>query len=328
MPVIEENSFHPAPYLQAPHVQTIFPALFRKAIPINYVRERLQLSDGDFLDLDWNLSGSDKIVVLLHGLESNSGANYITRMVYLLHRMGLDSVAVNFRGCSGTPNRMFKAYHSGKTDDLQEVIHHALSKKPYSQMYLVGFSLGGNILLKYMGEYAQAMPDELVAAAAVSVPCDLASSSKKLQQPDNSIYSRRFLQSLKRKVLGKKEQFPSWFNVNLKDKIRTIEDFDDWYTAPAHGFEHAQDYYKKNGSIRFLPLIQRPTLLLNALDDPFLTMDCMPFDLAKTNDQLFFSYTHQGGHVGFHSKRLFGLIHWHEKKVISFLLKQVPLGSF
>jgi predicted alpha/beta-fold hydrolase len=320
MPVQEDRSFHPSPFLDNPHLQTIFPALFRKAMDVHYVRERITLKDGDFLDIDRTFAGGNKIVILLHGLESNSSANYITRLAYLLHRMNFDVAAVNFRGCSGTPNLLFKAYHSGKTDDVAEVVTHINQTGKYEAVYMVGFSLGGNVLLKYLGEMANNLPASIISAAAVSVPCDLSSSSLKLQSVENGIYARRFLHSLKNKVKEKKNLFPSWFDINQKDHIKTIEDFDNWYTAPAHGFLSAQEYYAKSSSRFFLPSITRPTLLLNSLDDPFLTNQCMPFNEANENPYLLFSYTRKGGHVGFHSKKLFGLMHWHEKKVISFLI--------
>jgi len=333
MPVLEDQSFRPSPFLENPHVQTIFPALFRKSVDLRYERERFTLSDGDFLDIDW-LKGSNadrvqnpvsvkKVVILLHGLESNSGANYMTRMAYLLNRMGFDVAAVNFRGCSGETNKLFKAYHSGKTDDVSEVVHLLANSHNYDSINLVGFSLGGNVLLKYMGEMGAKAPSQINAAAAISVPCDLASSSQKLQSLENGIYARRFLASLKKKVKEKASQYPSWFDATAIGKINTIEGFDDWYTAPVHGYAHAQDYYSKNSSKSFLPNIQKPTLLLNSLDDPFLTSACMPFEEASENQFMHFMYTRNGGHVGFHSKKLFGLIHWHEKKVISFLLKYV-----
>ena len=168
---------------------------------------------------------------------------------------------------------------------------------------------------------ANSLPIAIKSAAAISVPCDLSSSSLKLQSPNNIIYARRFLSSLKNKIKHKSKLFPLWFDFTKYDQIKTIEDFDDWYTAPANGFSSAQDYYAKNSSRFFLPYIIKPTLLLNSLDDPFLTNSCMPFIEARENKYLLFSYTKKGGHVGFQSKKLFGVIHWHEKKIISFLTR-------
>lgn len=321
MPVYEDQSFKPSSFLENPHVQTILPAFIRKGIDVKYQRERITLNDGDFLDVDLvkAKSKSKKLVILLHGLESNSSANYITRMAYLLQRFGYDAAAVNFRGCSGEINLLFKAYHSGKTDDLAEVIYYFNKQNYYESIFLVGFSLGGNVLLKYMGESGNNLPTSVKAGVAISVPCDLASCSEKLQQGSNLVYARRFLKSLKKKVSLKSYQYPAWFDGDVTKSIKTLEEFDDWYTAPVFGYQNAQEYYAKNSSKKFLSGIQRPTLLINALDDPFLTSQSMPFEEAMSNQMFHFHYTRLGGHVGFHSKKLLGVVCWHEKKVISFL---------
>lgn len=319
MPVIEEKSFQPLPFLSNPHIQTIFPALFRKSIAIAYKREKLTLADGDFLDLDWSRVGGTKLVILLHGLESNSQANYITRLVHFFNEKGIDTLSPNFRGCGGEPNRYFYTYHSGKTEDIQEIVNHVLAEKTYKEIAMIGFSLGGNMLLKWLGEKSNALNEQIKVAAAISVPCHLSSSSAKLSRSENVVYARRFLTSLKKKISLKRYQSPEWFNWEKLAVIKTIKEFDTIYTAPVNGYASADEYYEKNSCRNYLKNVEIPTLLLNALDDPFLSRHCMPFVEANANPKLFFHFTRKGGHVGFHSPKIEGKIHWHEQKIVDFI---------
>ncbi|RYD45776.1 MAG: alpha/beta fold hydrolase, partial [Verrucomicrobiaceae bacterium] len=241
MPVVSSNYRAPA-WLRGGHMQTIVPALFRRVPQVTTRRERIELPDGDFLDLDWATSGSDRLVILSHGLEANSQATYIQGMAGALQRRGWDVLAWNYRGCGGESNRLLKFYHSGASDDLAHVVQHALEVHPASQIDLVGFSLGGNMTLKYLGE-REAVP-RLHRAVAFSVPCDLACSSARLSLPINrNLYMRRFLVSLRRKLAEKRPRFPDQIDLRGAGKIRDFRGFDDRFTAPLHGFKDAADYW-------------------------------------------------------------------------------------
>jgi hypothetical protein len=213
----------------------------------------------------------------------------------------------------------YTSYHSGKTDDLAAVIAHI--EKRYTCIFIAGFSLGGNLTLKYMGERGQEVPKVVRAAAGVSVPCDLKGASVQLGKWDNSLYMLRFLRALKAKALLKKEQFPhAPFSASDIKRVRGFRDFDDLYTAPAHGFRDAEDYWASCSSRRFLHNIARPCLLLNAADDPFLSPSCFPIEEAKAHTWLEFQMPRYGGHVGF---ALPGWKHaWHENQLIDFLKAQ------
>lgn len=297
-------SFAPPRLLRNAHLQTVVPHLFRRVDDVRYHRCRLDTPDGDFLDLDWSHTtvfdgGPRRAVVLSHGLEGSSQRPYIRGMVRAFNRRGWDAVAWNYRGCSGTPNHLFKSYHSGVTDDLDLVVQHALSRG-YEALVLVGFSLGGNLTLKYLGEQGATADARIAGGVTVSVPIDLASSAKKMARPENLVYMRRFLRSLEAKMQIKRERFPGLLDPSVDvSRMRSFEAFDDYYTAPAHGFASAQDYWAKCSARSFLPGIRRPTLLVNAEDDPFLSAACYPHDVARSNPQFHLLVTGRGGHVGF-----------------------------
>ncbi|MDH5610769.1 MAG: alpha/beta fold hydrolase, partial [Cyclobacteriaceae bacterium] len=222
------------------HLQTVIPAMMRSA-PLKkpYTRIRIATPDDDFLDLDTLVTGSRSVVVLSHGLEGNSSRAYMTGMANAMVAGGHDVVAWNFRGCSGEMNRQPVLYHSGATHDLQTVIDHIGER--YDEIYLVGFSLGGNLTLKYLGETARSF--RIKKAVVFSVPLDLKAGAEHLARPSNYLYQRRFLRSLDQKIRAKQKQFPGLLQ-NPTD-VATIFDFDDRYTAPLHGFGGAVDYYAR-----------------------------------------------------------------------------------
>ncbi|MEJ2716316.1 MAG: alpha/beta fold hydrolase [Deltaproteobacteria bacterium] len=317
MPLI--SSSYRAPVLFSnPHLQTVCPSLFRRVRGVDYERIRIDTPDGDFLDLDFSRSGSNRVAILLHGLEGNSTRAYVLGMVRALNRNGWDALAMNFRGCSGECNRKLRFYHSGDTQDLRTVLSHVSDKEPYAELVLIGFSIGGNIVLKYLGECGNNVPPIVRKAVTFSVPCDLASSSYKLAELGNRLYLKRFLRMLHQKIQMKMEIMPDRIDDTGFRKIKTFQDFDDRYTAPIHGFKDALDYWNKASCKPYLPHIAIPTLLVNSADDPFLTEPCYPIPEAEANPFLFLEIPGAGGHVGFVQFNRRGE-YWSESRTISFI---------
>jgi predicted alpha/beta-fold hydrolase len=296
MPLMSESSYKRPNWLFNGHLETIYPSLFRTVNIQNPVRERIETPDNDFLDLDWYRSGSDRLVIISHGLEGNSRRPYMLGMAREFILRGFDVLSWNFRGCSEELNKSIIFYHSGATYDLDTVVAHA--NKSYGEINLVGFSLGGNLTLKYLGEKQSTNP-KLKKAVAVSVPLDLAKSCEKISTGENIIYSKRFLTTLKEKVMRKSDMFPGQIPVELLRRTLTLRQFDDFFTGPLHGFSDAAEYYDVNSSLQFLDRIEIPTLVLNARNDPFLSDTCFPVQLANRLDLVHFEFPRHGGHVGF-----------------------------
>ncbi|WP_116216472.1 alpha/beta fold hydrolase [Allomuricauda sp. ARW7G5W] len=295
--------YSPPIFFKSGHLSTIYCGLVRKVDGVVQKRERIRLSDGDFLDLDWSDSNTPtrKLVILLHGLEGDGQRPYITGSAKLFNQNGFDACAVNFRGCSGEPNTLYRSYHSGATEDLEEVITHILNNYPYSKIYLNGFSLGGNLLLKYLGERST-VPKEIKGAVAISVPCNLRSSCEQLLTPKNILYAQRFKKHLIAKLRQKQPLFPERITDSDIKNIKTLKDFDDIYTSRAHHFKDALDYYTQCSSLQFLPNITVPSLIINAKNDSFLGEECYPIFEAGQNENLFLEIPKYGGHVGFWGK--------------------------
>jgi len=318
MPVIAVSSYRPPRALPGGHVQTLFPALFRRVGRVTTEAERLELADGDFLDLQWRRSGARRLAVLCHGLEGSATATYIQGMAGALARRGWDVLAWNFRGCGGERNRLARFYHSGATEDLRAVVAHALASHPARRIDFVGFSLGGNLLLKYLGEATGELPDRLGRAVAFSVPCELACSAAALARPQNTLYMWNFLRGLRAKVRAKQPDFPRRIVLDGLQTIRTFAEFDDRYTAPLHGFRDAADYWERCSSRRFLAGIRLPVLLVNALNDPFLGPRCFPHAEASASRWLVFESPAGGGHAGFPAAGNDGE-YWSEVRAAEFL---------
>ncbi|MEN8789490.1 MAG: alpha/beta fold hydrolase [Flavobacteriaceae bacterium] len=298
---IQESKYSPPFIFRNSHIATIYAGLIRRINGVDQQRKRIILPDGDFIDLDWSFaeSGSRKLVVLLHGLEGHGQRPYMMGSAKIFNAMGYDACAVNFRGCSGETNLLFRSYHSGATEDLEAVMNHIVDLDFYSSIYIKGFSLGGNMVLKYLGE-GRLLPKQLKAVVAVSVPCDLYDSLVQLQKTQNALYSRRFINHLVHKLWLKNGKFPDRISEKEIRAVKTLKDFDDIYTSKAHGFEDAMDYYVKCSSLQFLPLINTPTLLVNAKDDSFLGNSCYPVKEAHLNPFLYLDMPLYGGHVGFY----------------------------
>jgi hypothetical protein len=227
-------------------------------------------------------------------------------------------LAWNFRGCGGEPNRLLRCYHSGDTADLHAVLTHGLGRRSYADAVLVGFSIGGNQLLKYLGEDPERVPRAVRAAVAFSVPCDLAGSARVLARPANRFYMEYFLRSLRAKARLKNRLFGGILDLDGLDAMTTFDAFDDRFTAPLHGFAGAADYYRRASSLPHLEAIRVPTLLINALDDPFLSPSCFPAEAAAASRQLVLETPVSGGHVGFVERNRDNL-YWSERRAAAFL---------
>jgi predicted alpha/beta-fold hydrolase len=315
MPVIKnQNYVHPF-FLFNGHIQTIVPALLRTAPALPFDRERITTPDGDFLDIDWLRSSSDRLLIISHGLEGNSRRPYMLGMANNFFVNGWDVLTWNFRGCSGEMNRRPIFYHSGATYDLETVLSHA--QEGYREICLVGFSLGGNVTLKYLGE-DHPTRHKVKKAVAISVPLDLSGSSDQIARRENTLYTQRFLKTLREKVVEKSHMFPNEIKINALGRIRNLREFDDAYTGPLHGFEGAEDYYTQCSSLNFLSKIEVQVLILNARNDPFLSSSCYPDVLGVHLPHVFMDFPDTGGHVGF-APRNRKEVYWSEKRALEFL---------
>lgn len=299
MPYISNSTYKYTPFYQFNgHLQTILPSTFRK-IDLTYERERLELTDGDFLDLDWIDRNSKKLAILSHGLEGDSQRTYIRGMARLFKEKNWDVLAWHCRSCSGEMNRTFRLYNHGEIEDIGTVVEHALRLKDYESIVLVGYSMGGNITLKYLGTHGKELPDAIRAGIAFSTPCDLEESSNTLDRPGNFIYRKKFLKRLREKLGKKAEQFPGRIDMSHFDKIKVWRDFDVYYSAPVSGYDTVEDFYWHCSAKNFLSGLRAPALLVNAQNDPILTPACSPVDIAKSHPYFYLETPKQGGHVGF-----------------------------
>jgi hypothetical protein len=316
MPLVS-STYRPIGAFRNGHFSTIYSAKLRRAPILAQTRERLELSDGDFIDLDMSFSEkkSNRIAILLHGLEGNAQRTYIKGQGKVLVEDGWNICAVNYRGCSGEPNRKYSSYNSGKTDDLEIVIDHLIKKDRYEQIVLIGFSLGGNLLLKYLGERTH-LPSQIKCGIAVSAPLSLKGSLDSLNKPHNWPYRTHFLIDLRKKYKQKTILFPEKASRSELNKIWSLYAFDNIYTAPAHGFIDAFDYYEKNSSLQFLDNISIPVFILNAENDSFLSPHCLPKELASDSKNIYLEASKFGGHVGFYQP---GNVYYNETRCVKFL---------
>jgi uncharacterized protein len=318
VPLISQSNYSPPLLFSNPHLQTIFPVLFRRVMGVDYWRQRISTPDGDFLDLDRSDIGSDRLGIILTGLEGDSSRAYVRGMAKALNRKGWDALVMNFRGCSGESNRKVRFYHSGDTGDLDSVISHVVQENRHREIVLIGFSLGGNVVLKYLGERATGTLALIKRAVAISVPCDLASSAVRIASPMNRLYMKRFLKMLHEKIRMKMAAIPGSFDDSGYDNIKNFKDYDDRYTAPMFGFDNAEDYWQKASSKPRLADIAIPTLVINAADDPFLAEPCYPVEEARANPNLCLEIPKFGGHVGFVTFNHGGQ-YWSESRAVAFL---------
>lgn len=317
MPVISENYIPPGIF-KSGDASTIYAATLRKVeIPI-FERERIELSDGDFLDIDWSYPAnrsSKNLVILLHGLAGKADRPYMKGMARAFNLKNWTAVGMNFRGCSDELNRLYKSYHAGASDDLAELMTHILSLKEYNKIALIGFSLGGNMLMKYLGEN-RGLPDEVIGAVGVSVPCDLSGSLGAINRMRNFVYSKRFELNLKQHLYERAEKFPDHLNKKDISACSSLRDIDDLYTSRAHGYKNAADYYQKTSALAYLNGIKKPTLMINAENDSFLSQKCYPIEIAENSEFLHLEIPKYGGHVGFVTR---APLYYHEKRAVEFI---------
>lgn len=299
MPLLRSTYPGPPAYQYNGHLQTIMPSLTRTVPGVCYERERLTLTDGDFVDLDWLDQKSSQLVILTHGLEGDSSRPYMRGMARLFAQTNYDVLAWNCRSCSGEMNRAFRLYNHGEIGDLGEVIGHALRTKAYEKVILIGFSMGGNITLKYLGVHAKALPDVISRGVAISSPVDLGASALLLDQPGNRFYRNRFRKKLTVKITQKAARFPGRLDMSKLRQVKQWRDFDEFFSAPVNNYRDAGDFYEQASAINFMADIAIPTLLLNAQNDPLLSPECSPGALAESHPALFLETPRAGGHVGF-----------------------------
>lgn len=306
MPIVS-SSYQSPTLLRNPHFHTVACALFRHRPKIPFYRERLELNDGDFIDLDWSLSQrhefgrpsagtKQKLLILTHGMEGSSQSKYVLHTIRAANAAGVSTVAWNMRGCSGEPNRALHFYHSGRTEDLSAVINLAI-KKGYREIYLAGFSLGGNLTLLYAAREGRHIHKSIRAAVAVCAPVDLVSSQAQIEAKENRLYLKRFLRDFHTKFNLKRKQ--RGYRIDTKQfsrNIRTLGQLDAHYTAPWNGFPDEKIYYQRCSALPILQRITIPSLLLNPMDDPFLSRECYPHRFAATSKLFTLETPETGGH--------------------------------
>ena len=326
------QSYAAPQWLSSPHAQTVYAACFAPRPRVHFRRERWTTPDADFIDLDWLLEptrthalAQPPLVVLFHGLEGSSRSHYAQTVMAAVRDRGWRGAVVHFRGCSGTPNRRPRAYHSGDSSEIDWILRR-LRAEVSGPIFAVGVSLGGNVLLKWLGETGTAARDCLAAACAVSAPLDLVAAGTALDLGFNRIYSWNFLRTLKRKSYAMLERHPGLFSSRELALVRTLRSFDDHVTAPLHGFADALDYWRRSSSKPWLGQIAVPTLVLNARDDPFLPADVLPAP-GEVSRAVTLHFPASGGHVGFVTGPFPGSLAWLPQRLLNFLEQATGRGN-
>ncbi len=295
----EASEFRAPPWLAGGHSQTIYSSLLAPTPRVVYRRERWDTPDGDFIDLDWIDGPADApLVAVFHGLEGSSRSHYALHTMRALAARGWRGVVPHFRGCSGEPNRAPRAYHSGDFEEIDWIARRLRARAGAAPLFLAGFSLGGNALLKWCGETGRLAASVARAAAAVSAPLDLHAAGDALERGFNRVYTHNFLRTLKPNMLAKLERFPGLFDAAALRRARTMREFDDIVTAPLHGFRDTDDYWKRSSSKPVLGAIAVPSLIVNACNDPFLPAAALP-TTAQVSAHTRLLLPRSGGHVGF-----------------------------
>lgn len=313
------QQFKPAWWLPSSHLQTLWPTFCRPGIKnIALERERLELPDGDFIDLDWvNKHAKGPLVLILHGFEGSIESHYAKGILHKINSEGWRGVFMHFRGCSGEPNRLSRGYHSGETSDVAYLAKLLIKREPNTPLAAIGYSLGGNVLLKWLGETGEENP--LTAAVAVSVPFELHKAAIRMQYGFSRIYQWYFLKCVRERLTHKFQRVPSPVDPSLISEVQSVRDLDDIYTAPLHGFSDADEYYKIASSRQYLRSIQVPTLVVHAKDDPFMTEDVIPHE-AELSPTIKLEVSETGGHVGFVAgKYPWQPEYWLEERIPAFL---------
>lgn len=321
MPILPTPDYRPPLAFRLGNFATLYPSLLRPTpeLPVPR-RERIDTPDGDFLDLDHHLLAPEKskrLAIISHGLEGNARKKYPLGMAKMMLSLGFDAVCWDQRGAGKESNRKVRCYHSGETEDLHTVITHCL-KSGYEEAVLIGFSMGGNQILKYFGEAPERVPEQIKAAVTFSVPCDLSAAERVIARPSRHIYFQYFMTGLRKKVRTKAKLFPDKISANMLRGVYSLRVFDDRFTGPQNGFKDAEEYYARSSSLQFLPAVAVPTLIVQAKDDPFLPPECYPTQEAQDNPNLFLEMPQYGGHVGFYLPGKEN-VYWSEKRAAAFL---------
>jgi predicted alpha/beta-fold hydrolase len=324
MPVLSSD-FSPTIPFRNGHFSTTYRPLFMKDKAI-YDRRRIKTWDNDFFDLDFSFVGSKTLILLIHGLEGSSESRYMSSNVNHLNSKGLDTVCFNLRGCSGEDNLLLSTYHSGKTEDVDFVVNHLLETYNYKNIIIVGFSLGGNLTLKYIGEQGENISPVIKGCVATSVPIDIGSAEIEMDKLKNKLYMEMFFKTMKNKILEKALKFPE-FNLDQKKLLKAtkFKHLEYLYTVPVFGFKSPEDYWEKASSKPYLSNIKKPTLLINAKDDSFLSRDCYPYEEAENSDFFFFEETKYGGHCGFMTSFKPNENKWLEFRIERFIKENIQL---
>jgi predicted alpha/beta-fold hydrolase len=315
-----ESTYRSPWWLPGGHLQTIYARELASGYSVSYRRQRWQTPDEDFVDMDWlgEAAPVGKILVLFHGLEGCSQRHYVISLMAAARKHGWRGVVPHFRGCSGEANRLIRSYHSGDSREIDWILRRLKNNNPRSEIYAVGVSLGGNMLLKWLGEEGRGASSVVQSAAAVSVPMDLAAAAGQLDFGwKRIIYTRYFMRSLRPKVLAKILTHGLAIDAQAVRACSTFREIDNLYTALFHGFENADDYWQRASSKPWLTKIQVPTLLINAKNDPFLPAAALP-TRAEVSDSVILEYPESGGHVGFVSGRWPGKLDWLPGRILDF----------
>ena len=318
--LLVNSTYAPPWWLPGGDLQTVYARMLAGQYEIHYRRERWETPDGDFIDLDFVASHNDskKLLVLFHGLEGSSQSHYALSLMAQATRRGWRGVVVHFRGCGGEANRLPRSYHSGDSAEIDWILRRLKSQNPRSYIYAVGVSLGGNMLLKWLGEAGSAAGTIIERAAAVSAPLDLSAAARVLDVGHRrAIYTGRFLRSLRKKILAKISRHGLKIDPAEILACSTFREIDDRYTAPIHGFKDADDYWTKASSKPGLVRIEVPTLLVNARNDPFLPTSALPH-AGEVSPSVTLDFPDYGGHVGFVSGSFPGSLDWLPQHIFQF----------
>ena len=318
--MIVASEFQPGRLWRNRHIQTIVPNVLFPTPELALRRERVETPDGDFIDVDWTTGTSGPIVIVLHGLEGSMRSRYACNIMRTLHGLGFRGAFPYFRGCTGEPNRLPISYHSGFTQDLEYLSGLLKQRESNTALAAVGYSLGGNVLLKWLAESPHA--SRLVTGVAVSVPFDLAVCSDAIEKGFSKVYMWELMGRMRRSVKRKFARIPSPIPLPDIDKLRTFRQYDDALTAPLHGFKDANDYYTRCSSKPLLKNIQVPTLVVHSKDDPFMTPAVLPEE-HELSPAVTFELTEYGGHVGFVDGPLFKPRRWVDQRIASHLQKHL-----
>lgn len=318
-------TYRPPWWYRGRHLQTLWGPLLRRRRRPALRRERVETPDGDFIDLDW-LPGRERgapVIVILHGLEGSARSHYAVGLLSDLEKLGWRGLVLHFRSCSGEINRSRRMYHSGDTEDLEFVMSGLTSREPRVRVGLVGVSLGGNVMLKWLGERGEHAPPQVAGAVAISTPFNLAACASVLDKGLNRrLYTASFLSTMKSKLDKKAHLYQGVLDLPAALRAKTFAEYDRFVTAPLSGFASERDYWDRSSSAQFLPQIRRPTLLINALNDPFMPASALPRAAVTKSQWLEAAFVRQGGHAGF-LEGFAGRRSWAETRALAFLRRHL-----